>query len=103
MDEEKLKSFVDVMVLRGLGLYGLTEMAKICYDSGIALTDTREIEWLETDHEKCVEQLLINYGIRNLPAKMTAIVLARKNNIPVPAKLLEKKNKSRRRFFRRRK
>ena len=98
MDEEKLKSFVDVMVLRGLGLYGLTEMAKICYDSGIALTDTREI-----DHEKCVEQLLINYGIRNLPAKMTAIVLARKNNIPVPAKLLEKKNKSRRRFFRRRK
>ncbi len=101
--EDKLKGFVDLLVLRGLGLYGQARMAKICYDSGIALTDKNEIEWMEADHPKSVHNLLVNYGSKNLPAKMTAIVLARQHNIPVPETLLAKKrNKRRRSIFKRR-
>lgn len=91
VEEDKLKNFVSLMVQRGLGLYGQVEMAKICYESGIALTDKNEIDWLAENHTMAVEKLLINYGSRNLPAKMTAIVLARQHNIPVPSVLMEKK------------
>jgi hypothetical protein len=90
-EEDKLKGFVSIMVQRGLGLYGQTEMAKICYNSGIALTDQNEVDWLAENHTEAVQKLLINYGSKNLPAKMTAIVLARQHNIPVPDALLEKK------------
>ena len=97
--EEKLKEFVDMMVVRGLGLYGTEAIAQICYDSGIALTDKHEIEWLDANHPMAVQKLLINYGSRNIPAKMTSIVLARKYNIPVPEKLLAKKKVKRRFIF----
>lgn len=100
VDESKLIQFVKVVVQRGLGLYGQTEMAKICYNSGIALTDKNEVDWLSNEgHQKIIEKLLINYGSKNLPAKMTAIVLARQHNIPVPNELLEKKKKRRSRWF----
>ena len=82
LTEPQLKTFVDILVLRGLGLYGQAQMAKICYESGVALTDTNEIEWLESNHPTVVQKLLINYGSRNLPANMTAIVLARQHKIP---------------------
>lgn len=105
LTEPQLKAFVDILVIRGLGLYGQAQMAKICYESGVALTDTNEIEWLESNHPIVVQKLLINYGLRNLPAKMTAIVLARQHNIPVPNELLERKRELplRRRFRLRRK
>jgi hypothetical protein len=94
VEESRLQEFVSIMVTRGIGLYGRDEMARICYDSGIALLDDNRIEWLEEgDRNKLVQRLLINYGSKNLPAKMTAIVLARQNNIPVPEELLEKKKK----------
>mgnify|MGYP000625098226 FL=1 len=95
VEESRLKQFVSVMVTRGIGLYGRDEMAKICYNSGIGLLDDNNIEWMDnsSDRNDLVRQLLINYGSRNLPAKMTAIVLARQNNIPVPEELLEKKKK----------
>ncbi len=94
VEESRLKDFVSVMVTRGIGLYGRDEMAKICYDSGIGLLDDNRIEWMdEGDRNNLVQRLLINYGSKNLPAKMTAIVLARQHNIPVPEELLEKKKK----------
>ncbi|MFX1340705.1 MAG: hypothetical protein ACFFDK_18995 [Promethearchaeota archaeon] len=95
LSEDKLIAFVSAMVERGLGLYGVKRMAEICYDSGIALTDKNEIDWLNDDHYESVKNLLINYASVNLPAKMTAIVLARRNNIPIPKKIMEKRKKSR--------
>mgnify|MGYP006290255131 CR=1 FL=1 len=103
VDDAHLSEFVNTIVTRGLGLYGQDEMAKICYDSGIALTDKNEIDWLSDNHYKSVQNLLVNYGTRNLPAKMTAIVLARKFDIPVPEDLERKKKKKRWKIFRRRK
>lgn len=87
LNDDKLKTFVDLLVARGLGLYGSTKMGEICYDSGIGLTDQHEIDWIEEDHFTCVQSLLVNYSLVNLVSKMTAIVLARRNNIPVPDKL----------------
>ncbi|MHA1821694.1 MAG: hypothetical protein ACTSU2_07130 [Promethearchaeota archaeon] len=103
VDDSKLLEFVRIMIKRGLGLYGPEEMAKICLDSGIAFTDDLEVEWLKDDHNKCVHDLLVNYGSRNLPAKMTAIVLSRRYGIPTPQELLEQKKKRRFRIFRRKK
>ncbi|UYP48686.1 hypothetical protein NEF87_004971 [Candidatus Lokiarchaeum ossiferum] len=103
LNDQKLKEFVDLLVLRGLGLYGQEKMAEICYNSGIALTDKNEIEWMEDNHTVVVENLLVNYGSKNLPAKMTAIVLARQHAIPVPQVLLAKKRNRRRSIFKRRK
>ncbi|GAB4308167.1 MAG: hypothetical protein Kow0069_06200 [Promethearchaeota archaeon] len=98
-----LKEFVELVVRRGLGLYGQEEMAKICYEAGIALTDANEVEWLEGDPEENVQKLLVEYGSRNLPARMTAIILARQHGIPVPEVLTKKKRTGRRwRLFRRR-
>ena len=93
LTDDKLKAFVDLLVKRGLGLYGSTKIGEICYDSGIELTDQFEIDWLDDDHFACVQNLLFNYSSVNLVSKMTAIVLAHRNNIPVPDKLLEKKKK----------
>ncbi|MHA1682009.1 MAG: hypothetical protein ACTSUE_13810 [Promethearchaeota archaeon] len=91
VEESSLAEFVHLLVQRGLGLYGKQEMATICYDSGIALMDKGEIDWLNDDHFKSVQKLVKNYATRNLPAKMTAIVLARKYGIPIPASLESKR------------
>ncbi|MHA1733442.1 MAG: hypothetical protein ACTSU5_15955 [Promethearchaeota archaeon] len=102
LSEVELKAFVETVVRRGLGLYGQEEMAKMCYDAGIALTDDNKVEWLEPgDRGKQVQDLLLNYGSRNLPAKMTAIILARQHHVPVPPQLLKKKKKRRFRFRKR--
>ena len=93
LTDDKLKTFVDLMVKRGLGLYGASVMGEICYDAGIGLTDQHEVDWIDNDHSACVQRLLVNYSLVNLVSKMTAIVLARRNSIPVPDKLLAKKNK----------
>ncbi len=93
LTDDKLKVFVDLLVERGLGLYGSTKMGEICYESGIGLTDQFEIDWIDEDHFTSVQNLLVNYSSVNLVSKMTAIVLARRNNIPVPEKILEKKKK----------
>ncbi len=100
LTEDKLKAFVDSLVERGLGLYGPPKMAQICYESGIGLTDQSEIDWIDDNHYESVQKLLVNYSGVNLVAKMTAIVLARRNNIPVPDKLLQKKKKKRSRWRR---
>ncbi|MEM2142315.1 MAG: hypothetical protein QXS20_02250 [Candidatus Thorarchaeota archaeon] len=102
IDPDRLKAFVSLVVQRGLGLYGQDEMARMCYESGIALTDMNEVDWLDGNPYDNVQQLLIRYGSRNLPAKMTAIILARQHNIPVPEVLLEKRQKKRRWTFRKR-
>ena len=94
-----LKTFVDIVVRRGLGLYGQEKMARICYDSGIALTERNEIDWLTENHDDSVQKLLENYGANSLPAKMTAIVLARQHNVPVPESLLQKKKKKKSRWL----
>jgi precorrin-6B methylase 1 len=101
MNNKHLKNFVELLISRGLGLYGQKEMAKICYESGIALTDLNEIEWMTGKHEKAVQSLLVNYGTRNLPAKMTVMVLARKHNIPLPEKLTKKKRNKKQNLFKR--
>lgn len=97
LDDGTLMTCVKSLVQRGLGLYGQTEMAQICYNSGIALTDLNEIDWLEENHGKSVEKFLINYGTRNLPAKMTVIIMARKYRIPIPEVLTEQNRGKRRR------
>ena len=88
------------MIHRGLGLYGQEVMAKIAYDSQIAVTDKNEIDWLTEDHDAAIEKLLINYGKRSLPAKMTAVVLAKRYNVPIPEILTAaKKGKARKGIF----
>lgn len=99
--EKQLKEFVETLVVRGIGLYGQNEMAKICYDSGIGLLDDNQIEWMEENYEENVKKLIINYAGRNLPAKMTAIVLAKQHNIPVPDELTKKKKRKKTSWFRR--
>ena len=100
LDATELREFAKLIVQRGLGLYGRDAVAQMCYDAGIALTDTNDVTWLDPSADKVqlVQNLLREYGSRNLPARMTAIVLARQHSIPVPEALLEKKSKKQTRF-----
>ncbi len=98
--DETLKEFTQILVQRGLGLYGREKMAQICYESDIALLDDDTIDFLSDDLKKSVEKLLLNYSKFNLTAKMTAVVLAKRHGIPIPPALQKKKKKSRiRRLF----
>ena len=91
--EKKEKEFVEVLVKRGLGIYGKEKMAKICYDSGIALLDDDSIDFIDDNIEEAIKKLLINYSKFNLVAKMTAVVLAKRYGIPIPPELQKKKKK----------
>ncbi|MHA1166993.1 MAG: hypothetical protein ACTSRU_04155 [Candidatus Hodarchaeales archaeon] len=90
---EPIEQFVNVLVSRGLGIYGRERMANICYESGVALLDDNTIDWLEEDRNEALQQLIVNYSSVNLPAKMTAIVLAKKFDIPLPEELKRKKKR----------
>ncbi|MHA1448699.1 MAG: hypothetical protein ACTSP4_04680 [Candidatus Hodarchaeales archaeon] len=81
---EPIEQFVNVLVSRGLGIYGRERMANICYESGVALLDDNTIDWLEEDRNEALQQLIVNYSSVNLPAKMTAIVLKTKEKTKIP-------------------
>ena len=95
MKPENIVQLTEILVSRGLGMYGHEMMQKICYDSGIALLDDDSIDWLQEDKEKSMNDFLINYSAMNLAAKMTAIVLAKKYEIPIPEQIKKKKRNSR--------
>ncbi len=97
--QETMEEFLRTLIKRGLGLYGREKMAKICYDSGIALMDDDTIDFLDENVTNAVNALLINYAKFNLPARMTVMVLAKKYGIPLPEELRRKK-KRRSRFLR---
>ncbi|MBD3192505.1 MAG: hypothetical protein GF308_17835 [Candidatus Heimdallarchaeota archaeon] len=94
----KMHEFTRTLISRGLGMYGPEKMQKICSDSGFRLDDDGSFEKNpEADLESAVQKLLINYSKFNLPAKMTAMVLAKKYNIKIP-EALQKKRKRKSRF-----
>ncbi len=93
VDPVKAKQLVDVLVARGLGLYGRKKMVQICYDSGVALLDDDSTDWLGDDIGSAVNDFLVNYAKFNLAAKMTAMVLAKKFDIDLPEGLKRKKKR----------
>jgi hypothetical protein len=96
IDQHQAKELVGVLVSRGLGVYGRARMEQICYDSGVALLDDDTTDWLGDNIDEIVTQFLINYAKFNLAAKMTAMVLAKKHDVPLPNELKRKvKRKSR--------
>ncbi len=98
--KSKEEALAEILVKRGLGIYGREKMAKICYDSGIALLDDDSVDFIDDNKEEAIKKLLINYSKFNLVAKMTAVVMAKKYGVPIPPELQKKKKKSRlRRIF----
>lgn len=93
MDNREM--FLKALVERGLGIYGREKMAEICYASGVALLDDNSVDFLDDNHGKALESLILNYSQINLPARMTAMVLAKRFNIPIPKELGQKKRQSR--------
>lgn len=93
--QDKQSEFLKALVERGLGIYGRDKMAQICHESQVALMDDNSLDWLTDDHEKALQNLLINYSRINLPARMTVMVLAKKHDIPVPEELGKGKKRSR--------
>ena len=100
LSDETIDEFASVLVARGLGIYGRQKMAEICEKSGVALMDDDTIDWLASDKLAAIKQLIINYSKFNLPAKMTAIVLAKRYNIPIPEEELGRKKRRVSRFRR---
>ncbi|MFW9993227.1 MAG: hypothetical protein ACFFD4_14380 [Candidatus Odinarchaeota archaeon] len=99
MNERNIDDFVKVLVSRGLGIYGREKMTRICHNSGLSLHGDNTVTWRSTDPKTALNRLIINYSRDNLPAKMTAVVLARKHGIPLPRELV--KDKRRKSLFRR--
>ncbi len=93
VDMERVKELVSTLVARGLGLYGREKMARICYDSGVALMDDDTTDWLDDDVEAALHRFLVNYAKFNVAAKMTVLVLAKKFGVPVPEELRRKKRR----------
>jgi hypothetical protein len=86
--------FARIIIQRGMGLYGTQKMLEICKKSGLSCRNDGTFEPLdEKKLEKKLEKLIINYAQFNLPAKMTALVLAKKHNIPIPEELKGKKRR----------
>ena len=95
--EETANEFLSILISRGLGIYGHDRMVKICGNSGILLNDDDSFNLTSTnDLSTILNQFIVNYSQFNLPAKMTAMVLAKKFQIPIPDTLKQKpKKKSR--------
>ncbi|MCF2142875.1 MAG: hypothetical protein K9W42_04170 [Candidatus Heimdallarchaeota archaeon] len=95
---ETINQFARILIMRGMGLYGRERMTRICRDSGIVChADGRFEHLVENDLEK-LTKLMVNYSKFNLPAKMTALVLAKRFGIPIPPELQSpKKRKSKHR------
>lgn len=94
MTPQQIDEFIQLLIMRGFGLYGDNKMMKICGESGLAcrIDGSYEIKNKE-ELEETIEKLIINYAKFNLPAKMTAMVLAKKYNIPIPEELKASKKK----------
>ena len=93
--DENYSKFLKEIVNRGLGIYGPEKMAKICYESDVALMDDNSLDFLSENYKDSVSKLIENYSKINLSAKMTALILAKRYNIPIPDSLKKKKKKSR--------
>ncbi len=101
--KDKYEAFTELLVQRGLGLYGRDRMAKICYESDVGLLDDDTISFLSDDKRAAMEKLIINYAKFNLVAKMTVMALAKQYEIEIPEEVKKKRGKKSRfaRFFRR--
>ena len=97
------EQFIRTLIMRGLGIYGYKKMAEICEESGIALLPNGEFEVIsDAPTDKILHDIILNYSKFNLAAKMTAMLLAKRHNVPIPPDLTKKKRLSRiRRLFKR--
>ncbi len=93
IDKNAIQELVDVLVARGLGLYGKEKMAKICSDSGVALLDDNSTDWLDDDIMGSLNKFLVNYAGFNIASRMTVMVLMKMVNIPLPEELQRKKKR----------
>ena len=93
MNKEDATEFASVLIRRGLGIYGRIRVAEICSESNVALLDDNTVDWVTEDIDKAVNDLIVNFSKSNLPAKMTAMVLAKKYGIPFPEELTKKKRR----------
>ncbi len=99
VSSNKLYEFTNVLIQRGLGIFGPEKMKEICQQSGILLKDDNTFEFQTNDSHAVIKKLILNYAKSNLPAKMTAVALARQYDIPLPEEL-SKKRKLRSRLLR---
>lgn len=90
---------VNLLVKRGLGIYGKQKMKKIARDSGIELQEDDTTKWNNDDHNEVLHNFLMNYAEFNVAAKMTAMVMAKRFNVPVPKNLGKQKKSRIRRFI----
>ncbi|MFX0092124.1 MAG: hypothetical protein ACFFBD_10220 [Candidatus Hodarchaeota archaeon] len=95
MTRESQSDFLSALIQRGLGIYGKARMGQICQASKIRLLEEGGFEWLGSDHDQILQAFILNYSKLNVPAKMTALVLAKKHGIPLPEAFQAKKKRSR--------
>ena len=88
---DKKIDFLQILIRRGLGIYGREKITQICQESNIRLLSDDSIEWLVEDRDKSLQTLILNYSQLNLPAKMTAMVLAKRFAIPIPEEFKARK------------
>ena len=94
IDHQQASEFAQLLIMRGLGLYGDKLMGKICEDSGITCRTDGTFDLPESENiEETLRKLMINYSKFNLPAKMTVLVLAKKYGITIPEELKSSKKK----------
>ena len=78
------REFLDLLIKRGLGLYGKEKIDQILKQSKIELLTDGSVNWLNGNPSDSLQTLMRNYAALNVPAKMTAVVLAKRFDIPVP-------------------
>ncbi len=94
INHQQAAEFAQLLIMRGLGLYGDKKMAKICDDSGMDCRAGSSYELPDNENiEDSLKKLMINYSKFNLPAKMTVLVLAKKYGMLIPEELKSSKKK----------
>ena len=94
--DEQILSLGKELIARGMGLYGREAITRLAYNVGLAFLDDDSVEWLDSDpttRETVIRNFLVEYSKINLPAKMTAIVYARKYRIELPDSVRKKKTR----------
>ncbi|MCY3410603.1 MAG: hypothetical protein INQ03_03095 [Candidatus Heimdallarchaeota archaeon] len=91
IEQNKIKNFINLLISRGLGIYGLNRMQSICKESHIELISQENLRYLSDDYAETLRLFMINYSKFNIVARMTVIALAKQYEIPVPSEVRKAK------------
>ena len=92
-EQVKTKNFINLLIQRGLGIYGHDKMSSICYDAGVLLLDDDSVQFGTDSIDVIRNKFLVNYAKFNLIAKMTVMALAKQYNMEVPDEIKKSKRK----------